>query len=719
MYYNGFAPGVKADDARGEIRARIDKFWDAVDRCHEEVANAKAARTEPPLPPVWAMRIDTGVGKTGELIKSFADRRACGGDGATATRPLIYSVDRHKLGDAIERRFAEFGIVARVFRGRSASDPASPGAAMCLNIPATELAEKHAASIYEACCKQKNGGKNGKPKKCRHFDQCGYQRQMPGENGGEPDVWVIASDMLFHFQSAFGEPTAVVIDERFWPKGIRGIEETIAIAVDSIPLHALCKVGSEQFERMELRRRLAQALRSQCDDGGVERRILHEVLSREECERAIELECQHLPWLPQHPAMSRAEIARLASSKTLDTIRHGRKLIRVWSAVRDLLADPTIAVSGRLTLTQSNGQRMIAWRGVEPISPEFAELPTLIMDATLPDVRLLRVHHPQVEIVADVRVAMPPHTRIRQVLGAPTSATKLENEAHVISVRRYILQRWMEVGRQPTLVIAQMAVEERLRACGLPPSIQVEHYNNITGLDDYREVRLVVLVGRTLPGPKAPEALAGALTGRQAYEIPSGEKFGWYNARPGRHPAPRWSHRRSEGRLASRSDGRGRALADLRRRTRAGGRAREGHQPDGRDAARCGFVVRQRAADRGRRGRGLAGAQPVGRYGGDRGRHADQPGRRGAAVAQAVAQPQGGLSDPRGGRAAPAGVRPGDLSTGGAEDEAARRVVRSGDRPRSGRLAGGAAWAVGWARHDHRVERWLSGRQRPSMRFAR
>jgi len=80
-------------------------------------------------------------------------------------------------------------------------------------------------------------------------------------------------------------------------------------------------------------------------------------------------------------------------------------------------------------------------------------------------------------------------------------------------LRRYILRRWIETGRKPTLVICQQAVEEWLKASGLPKAIAVEHFNAIAGLDQYRDVRLLIAIGRTQPDPSAHEADAGALTG--------------------------------------------------------------------------------------------------------------------------------------------------------------------------------------------------------------
>ena len=206
-------------------------------------------------------------------------------------------------------------------------------------------------------------------------------------------------------------------------------------------------------------------------------------------------------------------------------------MIRVWEEVRDLLRNKDIAVSGRLTLKQSNGQRVVEWRGVAKISKQF-QVPTLLLDATLPEKPVLQVYHPQVEIVADIRVALPGcGAGSGRCCGAPTSSRKLNAVEHLDSVRRYILQRWLETGRGPTLVICQQKVEEYLSQCGLPANITVAHYNNIAGLDDFKDVRLKILIGRTAPGPQAMEALAAALSGSESSAPavaagPSG--FVWY-----------------------------------------------------------------------------------------------------------------------------------------------------------------------------------------------
>src|SRR5262249_32765440 len=154
-----------------------------------------------------------GIGKTEAAIVSHTARRQ---GGAVAARGIVYTVDRHLLGDKIVKRFTALGTTAKLFRGRSAADPDNPGQTMCLLLKTrVALARKTHADISKTCCKRGD-------KMCPLLHRCGYQRQLQGD---KPEVWITAHDMLFHAQPAFGRPAVVIIDERMWHKGIRGIED--------------------------------------------------------------------------------------------------------------------------------------------------------------------------------------------------------------------------------------------------------------------------------------------------------------------------------------------------------------------------------------------------------------------------------------------------------------------------------------------------------------
>src|SRR5262249_23738584 len=143
----------------------------------------------------------------------------------------------------------------------------------------------------------------------------------------------------------------------------------------------------------------------------------------------------------------------------------------------------------------------------------YNKAPAMLLDATLPPLPMLQIHHPSVEIVADIKVKLPASVHMRQILGTHTSARKLQYENYLQEVRRYILLRYLELNRPLTLVICQQRPEEWFRAT-LPDDITVEHYKNITGLDHFKDVRLILLIGRTAPTPETTETITAALTGK-------------------------------------------------------------------------------------------------------------------------------------------------------------------------------------------------------------
>jgi hypothetical protein len=125
-------------------------------------------------------------------------------------------------------------------------------------------------------------------------------------------------------------------------------------------------------------------------------------------------------------------------------------------------------------------------------------------------------------VVVGSITATTTHVRVWQVLGAPITKRKLlENETgrNLLAMRRYILKRWIECGRQKTLVICQKAVVESDKAAkdrlakDMPESIHFEWFNNVAGLDEYKDVRLLITIGRTLPRPFEVESIAGLLSG--------------------------------------------------------------------------------------------------------------------------------------------------------------------------------------------------------------
>ena len=217
---------------------------------------------------------------------------------------------------------------------------------MCLALETrVALAMKTHADINKTCCKKGD-------KVC---PLCPGAATSGRCKATTPEVWITAHDMLFHAQPAFGKPEAVIIDERMWHKGIRGIEDEREWEVPLDSLITDAAGAHRQWRRQQQARALPQplgrALMQQDDNGGVERKHLDAALSPYALRHSPAARMELMPKLGQHPAMSEAEIAALANDKdTIDAVQHTRRVIQIWEAARDLLKEPSIAVSGRLSL---------------------------------------------------------------------------------------------------------------------------------------------------------------------------------------------------------------------------------------------------------------------------------------------------------------------------------------------------------------------------------
>jgi putative DNA primase/helicase len=211
------------------------------------------------------------------------------------------------------------------------------------------------------------------------------------------------------------------------------------------------------------------------------------------------------------PVKARAEAAKAGVNTG-----HIRTFHRIWATVRELLEREDDVVSGRLYLadaqTDHGRVRVVRTRGVRAITEQF-EVPTMLLDATLPAKSILQVWFPDVTIVGQIEVPMSRQTTVKQVLNAPVAEKKILRPRNLRAVRRYVLQEWIKTGRSSAVVIMQMDPETALRKTGLPPEIATEHFNAIEGIDQYKDVRLLMVIGRTQPGPEAIEADAGALSG--------------------------------------------------------------------------------------------------------------------------------------------------------------------------------------------------------------
>jgi putative DNA primase/helicase len=80
------------------------------------------------------------------------------------------------------------------------------------------------------------------------------------------------------------------------------------------------------------------------------------------------------------------------------------------------------------------------------------------------------------------------------------------------------------------LVVCQEGLELQLKAGrGLPPNVEITHFNAVSGLDRWKGVRGLIVIGRTMPAPADAEMIAETLAFRPVRRV--GTEDGWYPKR--------------------------------------------------------------------------------------------------------------------------------------------------------------------------------------------
>ena len=498
-------------------------------------------------PPVHLVAPDVGAGKTHAALAAIAEE---GRDHKTS-----FAGPQLRLAVEIaERARDDHGLEGIVIRGRDAEDPnaeAEPGSArpkMCRETDLVAAALALGEDVTKTCCADKVMRDGVEvDRECRFYRSCAYHDQMrvPAR------LRLHAHQMLAQGHKVFEKTTRVVVDETFvgglthdlsggltideYGRPMNGgessrLRERIAAQAekDGDPLdpEALSVAVRRRREDIERRRRMiAAAFRSQVDAGATGPALRSYMVAENEqgaglteaiAAQATRDEYDLKPVARLYPGMP--EPARREAVAAAAGAKHVRARASIPGRLREFLALGA-EKAGRLFVTKRSSDAgdvaVIRTRGIDRISANF-EAPTLLLDATPPDERTIRAFYPQAVISERVAVEMP-FVRVRQVLGAPTSKTKLKVDLNRRSVRKAILAEWVRLGRKEMLVVAQKPFADWLRSEGKlpggPSGIAVEHYNNLVGLDRYKHVRGVVCVGREQPDPSDVEGIAGAMTG--------------------------------------------------------------------------------------------------------------------------------------------------------------------------------------------------------------
>jgi hypothetical protein len=440
---------------------------------------------------------------------------------------------------------AKAGITAQVYRGIDADDPDASGEQMCRK---ADLAKEIIAAghgLHKYACQRRvkpPGHKRGDPPivhECEFYNVCGYRRQQ----AGTPQVWLVPHQLLFIKKPAFiPTPALLVIDESFSDASLHGVDAKDGAAnpvmLDLAALHEVRTVEKKDkinrkttivddfatVDLHEISRRTYDALCSG-GDGQVRRDALTKAPLTPDDLRAM----QKLEWRRKIkklddvlPGMPRAEALKICKrvAKHNGTVA---RLARLWERLALTLEggherSPWLTFEQEAELPGGGVGPVVAMAWRRDIHPSWSA-PTLIMDATMRP-EIVREFFPR--MTGPVRVSAPmPHTHIRQIIDQSMSIGKLvpsdkasektndTRRNNLERLRRYIEVRADDVRHGGVLVVCRQKLEVALQAGGLPPNVETAHFNDLTGSNEWEDVSLIIMIGRTEPAPRAVERSPG------------------------------------------------------------------------------------------------------------------------------------------------------------------------------------------------------------------
>ena len=463
-------------------------------------------------------------------------------------RAIVFAVPRHSLSDEAVEMFNNLpearaaGLFGAVFRGRDARNPASsdnPQDRMCADIIRVKDAMKARRSIQKAVCKHKK-------KTCPLFNSCAYQAQS--RRNDTPNVWFVAHEMLFHEKPAvIGKIAALIVDESMFAAGLDNSRLSLNDFEVDLPISIPGIDGGQRFDYLR-----AAARKGLSADGPVMRKAMADAtLTTESAGEAYTLAWSGKVDPGMHPGMTPAQREEAIAKAEINAIV--ALVAMFWNAMKALLAPDGSEASGWASVGWLKSKRDGLVRTIflkhRKSIREGWITPTLLLDANL-DLSLVKPYWPNVTLAADINIEAL-HQRIFQLaertyskryfnLGdddEPDDDTPLpladqkkrdqqraDGNRHLRRLHSTVATIARRYAPQRTLLVVQLGVEKALPAFGpMPATIDIAHHNNIAGLDEWKDVACLIVVGRTQPPPFTVERDAEALTGRAVTPI-----AGWY-----------------------------------------------------------------------------------------------------------------------------------------------------------------------------------------------
>lgn len=382
-----------------------------------------------------------------------------------------------------------------------------------IGIPMVHMAIASGLPVFPNGCLRRGGSK------CHAFDACLKQENI--NEIAQADVVVAPYDTLFTGLSIASKDIALlVIDEGCWARALtegRGLYvETLAhVGLSLEPKWEDREAEAQAWQDLFALRSLAAKALARNGPGPLARNNLVDVgLTAETCAKAAALEAQLCPDPALQPGLPQG-----ARKRALELSQEASRSIRrqkLFDALAQLLHGE-VASDGRLRVLPPDaktGLQEIVITGLHGLDADFVGKPVLHLDATL-RTELAATILPGLE-VTEISAAMP-HMALTLVQGSfgKTSlchdprAAPGENQRRANRLRECVdYVRWQTKRMSPGRVLVVTYKDCEAAYSGIP-GVEVAHFNAIAGLDIYRDVALLIVIGRPLPPSGALHPMAG------------------------------------------------------------------------------------------------------------------------------------------------------------------------------------------------------------------
>lgn len=424
--------------------------------------------------PKRAIAATMGLGKSRAFLHRVAE---------LARRNPLLKIDvyapTHKLCEELAERIVDAGLPsdqAIVLKGRS--QRLSDGTPVCPRFDELQGLEKKGYSIRANACYR------SEEEKCDHYETCAYWRMRNSDSRSKS----------VHFK-----PHSYLAT----PKADSDTRKPDLVVIDETPLTSMLK--RRRIKDSEVRQLFTAAGRPD-----LAKLVVRSLEDREPLLRKLretQVTPQFLEDLKAKPgtAVSVFNVSAQEASQAISAAGNNRSFD--LAAFGRVLAEEMRHHPNRDDVTRlrydGHHHSVVIDELVDP--PFDPGTPLLLLDATADERLVEKVFG----IVDFDRIDVVQNQHVVQVSDRTGSNDKLSEDEPLNEIDR--LLRTVAASGKKVLCLASKEVADALAVRGLPPKVFVDHFNNVRGVDCYKECEVVVIAGRNQPPQADIEGQARAI----------------------------------------------------------------------------------------------------------------------------------------------------------------------------------------------------------------